>query len=225
MQMECNLFIFRAGKNCTIIGHIFVSGLDDHFRVKFRTVHPAQLERQVAMELQVSEHVGGVFLLGRSGAQAMSFHIPEIALQGIRPEIVLVELGSNDIVAGQQPKQLASRIFDIARQLTSTFEAVVGICSVVRRTEKLGALDAGKFDTMMAAVNKEIKQLVVSGTETRIFYHSHKGFWHVETNNKKEDLPVSVWSWDGVHPNRGEGRKRYKNSLRNAISKGLKLMK
>lgn len=209
--------------NCVILGHSFVKGLVDHYDHLFKDHHPAAFERYVAHDLKVSEHVGGVFLFGKSGATVQSFATPpSLLLKNINPRICLLEMGTNDLVAGIQPDILAGQLLDLAKFCRDSFGSVVGILSVLPRDENLQQLTPLAFREVMHALEIHLKQLVSS--EEKIFYHKHKGFYEVEHEGKKLELEVKTWSKDGIHPNMPQGRQKYKNSLRNAICKALKLI-
>lgn len=199
-----------------------MSGLDHHYRHKFRISHPSQFERRVAQDLCVSNHIGGVFFCGNSGATLSSFKLPSFLLSKINPKLIIIELGTNDLVQGESPDNLALQLVHLAKHCNQQYNTVVALCSVLPRNQGLFNLTPDSFRCQMADTNSRLKTLVDS--EQNIIFHTHKGFWNLEVNGRKERMAVGVWSDDGIHPNSCEGRKKYKNSLRTVICKALKLM-
>jgi lysophospholipase L1-like esterase len=205
-----------------ILGHSFVAGLDQHYRAKF-SGHPDAYEAHIANDLHVSNHIRRVFLLGVSGASIPSYEVPIFTMSQIRPSIILIDLGSNDLLRNFDNTFLAGTLFQIAQFCKEAFQAPVGICSVLPRTGHLGDCTPERFECAMTIFNNLLRSM--ADQDSRIFYHSHIGFWETQDRQgHKTKLPVSEWSLDGIHPNHPNGRKKYKNSLRNALCKALKLL-
>jgi hypothetical protein len=162
-------------------------------------------------------------LLGVPGALIPSYEVPIYTISQIRPSIILIDLGSNDLVGNVNCSVLAHTLFQIAQCCKEAFQAIVGICSILPRTGNLGRCTSDQFEYAMSNFNNLTKSLVVH--DPLIFYHSHIGFWEKQDGRgHKAKLPVSEWSLDGIHPNHPNGRKKYKNSLRNALCKAVKLL-
>jgi hypothetical protein len=204
-----------------ILGHSFIFGLQSHFENRFKG-HPNDLEHFIAEELAVSDHVQRLFLFGQRGATIESFDMPEMCLSHIHPAIIILDLGTNDLVYCDKLEWLAKDLVDLARFCRDRFQAIVGVCSIVRRTGSLGKIDSEEFDRRATGINEILREQL--SYQENIFFHSHKGFWDKEISGQKYPLSVEEWSGDGIHPNLPGGRKKYKNSLRRAICKALKFL-
>ena len=208
-----------------VLGHSFVSGLDQHFRAKYKG-QPQALESHIALELKVDRNIASVTLLGQSGAKALNFEAPTYILDKIRPNIIILDLGSNDLAEGIVPEVVRDKIVAIAEGLQDAYSAAVGILSVLPR-EKGVSLGPAAFRQAFEAYNLSVK--IATRNLTPIFFFSHKGFWEQQVTMGqaifKLPMLLEAWSKDGIHPNSIEGRKKYKNSIRTAICQAIKLRK
>ncbi len=64
--------------NFMLIGHSFVSGLEQHYQNKFCSSHPSSLEGFVTQDLMVNDHISNVYFHGQSGATVDNFSIPTL---------------------------------------------------------------------------------------------------------------------------------------------------
>ena len=216
------LYLFQPGSlDCVILGHSFIQGLLQHYEHSW-TGHPSLFEHQVAKNLEISCNVKRVFLFGKNGATVESLELPWTLLRNVHPAIILLDLGTNDLVMGVTPDVLAGFLVNLARTCRDAFNAVVVILSVIPREGNLACWTPGEFKKLINQLDIEVKKIIVS--ERKIIFHKHKGFFQTECDGVKADLPVYSWSKDGIHPNRPEGRTKYKKSLRNAVFKALKLL-
>jgi len=178
----------------------------------------------VAQELKVSQHIPEVFLFGQCGAMAQDFVLPVDFILNTGISLVVIDLGTNDIVSGRSPEVIAQDVIRLARVVRQQARCIVGMLSIVPRSHKIGNLSYAEFCGRMCQVNTLVKQ-TVSGL-SGIFFQRQKGFYELEIAGRKTMRCVLEWSKDGVHPNDegGDGRARYKNSIRLAFSQALRLV-
>jgi len=200
-------------------GHSFVSGLRDHFRSRYENtlLNDIPLEGFVASQLRIDHHVQEVHLLGQSGAVASDFLLPH---NFVTPDIVLIELGTNDIAQGMGGTEAADIIFELSQNLSLSYKCVVIVLSVLPRVSSLGC-EVSVFDRERSVLETALKGKVSGCKEIK--YFKHKGFWAREIQGQK--FPIDIWEWsrDGVHPNSVLGRHKYKVSVWAAILEALKL--
>lgn len=203
------------------MGHSFVVGLKDHFRNNgLLALDQTELARQVAKRLQVNDFIQEVHLVGGRGARLEDVTEKNMGLVALEPDIVLLEMGTNDLVGFRDPASLARSLREKAQEIQKKCKAVVGILSIIPREGGLGGLSVEEFEFRRASVNRAVAILVRG--ERAIFACKHKGFTEVQCGGEKFPLEVSDWSEDGIHPNSREGRIRYKKSLRTALCRGWK---
>ena len=176
----------------------------------------------VAKDLKIDDYVARVFLYGVSGAKVHNFNIPRLMLSRIRPSIILLDLGTNDLVGGAKVSVLVNGLRDMAIDLRDDLQAVVVIMSVLYRAEGLGGFTPESFKHEVEKFNLELSLRVKD--DANVVFHKHKGFWEQEMGGKKVELPIESWSRDGIHPNSSQGRLRYKKSIRAAMVKALKVL-
>ena len=186
-----------------ILGHSFVSGYKDH--LKFHSHHGQHLSpHEIATHFRVSNIVNEVHLCGINGAKVCEgTFISNDFLERIQPEVCILDIGSNDLAAGTPPLTVADRLVDIATRLISRHHVkVVIVCSVLYRTARVPS----QFHELVHSYNKILSHFTVP--DSNIVYWTYYGFW---------DTTVSQWSRDGIHPNTQTGRKKYAQSLRQAM--------
>lgn len=187
-----------------ILGHSFVTGTLHH-------LSPASSpsSRRLASLFKVNKTIDKLKIIGKRGARITdpSFSLPQRDLLRYKPSFVILDYGSNDVVSGADPLNIATTIVDLANTLVEKYSVQqVFICSILTRTGTLGCLTPPQFKEAAVRVNKYLRTMC-SG-DPNLTFHNHKGFW---------DVPVHTWSHDGVHPNSKFGRQKYIASLRKAI--------
>jgi len=191
------------------IGHSYVSSLADHLQ----NFCPSPLGPDTAANLMgISNHFGHLHLHGQSGAailDANSFSVPYSALHFHRPQVALLEFGSNDLARGAEPLSVSSAILDLAKELTNLGVRRVVVFGPLLRTANLSVSPEVMWD-----LSKKCNTILyhLCDVEPHIEFRTHNGFW---------DVPIHQWSWDGIHPNTPEGRRKHKRSVRFAALDAL----
>ena len=153
-----------------ILGHSFVRSLSDHYLNNFKGSY---MPLDIAKALLVNDNVSGVHLYGISGALAVSFPYPTEWLDKLAPQILLLELGSNDLARDIDVELVARSLLDAATWLHQCYHAIVGVLSVVPRFEGLQSspsvfrLNLNRLETIL--------KMAISGSPF-LFFHKHKGF-------------------------------------------------
>ena len=209
-SMDCDKF------TVLISGHSYISSLRDHLAQLHATSPLSELSAFAACHLKVDNKVKHVFMHGIRGAKVcqntdIEYTLPGVTIRNIRPDIVIIDLGTNDLVSGKQPHEVMDAIEEVCTTLLTTYRVrYIVLCSVLKRTTHI--MDTEEFSDLAYELNNCMKNYC--STQPRINFHTHRGFW--KTPNLMP-LHVTNWSRDGVHPNNPSGRRLYKASLRRAI--------
>ncbi len=219
-------YMARTKPNAVILGHSFVAGLADHLA---RTGQYSLYEHHCAEQLESSNKVHWVYLVGQSGAKAVAppsehcyrqYSLPERLLKNLRPEIAIIDLGTNDLAYGHTPLNTARAIMAIAVELRDIYQVpIVKINSLLPR-DNLYLYSFDQFSQLVYDTNANLIHLCEM--QPGISYHCHTGFWQMPDGALTHP---SVWSYDAIHPNKPLGRKLYKSSLKTAIHDSVREFK
>ncbi len=174
------------------MGHSNVSGCYDYYMNKFDYVHPSVRDQYIAHDLYVDHNFKNVFLVGQSRATTKSIPVPYLFASHVYPDLVILELGSNDIVNGETPYIVAERIFAIGEKIHSLYGSLVGFISVLPRLGNLRKITPLDFNFAMTEVNNSLQ--MYAKRKYWSFYHKHKGFWEIEEEGNKRVRPINTWS-------------------------------
>ena len=104
--------------------------LQDHLRRGGPTLSPAAAAEAMA----ITEKVDTLQLLGERGAKVCEFN-PPLELSNRSFDFILLQLGANDVAAGQTPTSTATAIMAIAHMLLDhKVTKLVAICSLLPRS-------------------------------------------------------------------------------------------
>ena len=197
-----------------VIGHSFVSGLADHFA--HRNGGPLSAS-EVAVELRVSDITAEVHLAGQRGGRITdpNFALPVDAIRQAQPHFAILNVGSNDLAVGTTAADqlaIATGTMALARELIDEHNvSVVVVCTVVDRYEGLPGITPNDFHEHLYHLNSMLMHFCQN--EHNVHYHVMRGFWR---------NPITTWSWDGIHPNKPQGRTMYKKAIRKSIFLAVK---
>ena len=104
-------------------------------------------------------HIKQVFLSGHSGDNTISPHVPHTVISKVKPSIIMIDLGSNDIAQGRGGEELSQRLVDLAHRLRTTYRALI-IMSVVPRDRGLGNMTPEQFRVCMGELGVRLRELV-----------------------------------------------------------------
>ena len=98
----CIFIIIMA--TAIIIGHSFISGLNHH--LANANVGRIMTPNQVAGVLEITHRFHDVVLTGTPGGKVCSYksNLPHGVLRSCRPEIAVLQYGTNDLAGGFPPK-------------------------------------------------------------------------------------------------------------------------
>ena len=180
-----------------------------------------ELEQAAPQLIGVPNLVSSLSFFGMRGAKVLHLNriLPVIARYG--PDVLLVDIGSNDLAQGAQPARVAASVEQWVKEATRVFPGVICLLSVVPRATALGNMTPEQF--LNSALELEALLKLLPKSHNNVLYHKHKGFYErEEEQGVKSPLIPYAWSHDGIHPNNQLGRKKYKNLLRLAIAKCYK---
>ena len=191
-----------------LIGHSFVYGLQQHLDPRDQA-SPSEIARK----LSIHRIVHSFHLYGQRGAQvcSRSYALPHRQLTHVKPDFVILDLGSNDLASDIPPFQVATKLVELAHTLRSRYHVnTVIISSILNRQAHLKHITPEQFATAAYQTNNYVKNFLDS--HPQLTYHVHKGFWAHSSD---------IWSRDGVHPNTQAGRQKYVKSIRKAVFTAL----
>ena len=181
-----------------IVGHSFVKSLSDYFEYNMNISNA----RDVRFKLKLDNEVSKVYLYGKRGATVCDgFQVPSSLIESTSPDIIIVELGCNDLALGIEKEIIADQLMEFSLKCQNQYGAkVVVICGILFRED-------------LTERNRDIKilnSLIKNKTETHrnIIFHEH----HLI---KKQ--PIRKVSRDGIHPNSALGRKLYTKSITSSV--------
>ncbi len=127
-------------------------------------VHPLMLDIYIAHDLCVDHNVYNVFLMWQSGATVKSIAVPYLFAWHVYPDLVILELGSNDIVNGEIPASVAKRIFAIGEEIHRLHGSVVGFILVLPRLGNIKKVIAHGYDRDQQYLTNGCKRGILSQT-------------------------------------------------------------
>ncbi len=198
-------------------GHSFVRNYRKYLENHDKSDFP--IETYAAQHIKVSDKFDQVHFCGTSGAKIMEvISIPNFKLRNFRPELVIMDIGTNDLAAGYKIRNIVQAILDLVLTFIQTYHVKqVIICSCLKREHGLRNLTMCQFEDLVYYFNYEL--FANCEKNQNITYHTHRGFWKQQNGDRIE---VREWSSDGIHPTTTtEGLMQYSNSLKCAIHKGL----
>lgn len=195
--------------------------MESYFRGQFHG-QVDQFENFIAKSLKVDDFIKQIYVWGRSGANTGSLlsQWPKYWLGKIRPDLLLLEIGSNDITLGWNSEYITEGIMRLVERARAELNCVVVIISVLPREARLGRVSVQEFDTCRYQVRDFVRQRVTVMEGVIMF--NHKGFTEKQVGNRKVPLKVEDWAPDRIHPGDNirtgcEGWKKYLESLRSAL--------
>ena len=174
------------------------------------SVRPENNSNTISSQLRLNNFLDSLHLFGKGGAKISNdFDLDYFRdqVKSVRPDFVIIDIGTNDLAAGVQPLSVAVKVVDFANDLLHRISSVkhVRICSAILR-DRVDISESELFKQKIFSFNNYLLNLCA------VSYHVHKGFW---TNS------ISEWSRDGIHPNNSVGRKNYKQSVRIAVFRSI----
>ena len=217
-----------------IIGHSFVRRLRDHLFTP-RSSHGRPRGQDIsfchntkaqlcAQKLGVSNNIRAVYTSGNDINLIADLHKSESLIHEIQPQIIVIDIGSNDIANIDHENhnimlEFANRLIDFALALTAP---LIIINSVLPRTERISSTP-DQFRNNASHFNKFIS-VYVSDT-SNIIYNKMRGFaYYYDANNKESPKPVHMWSQDGIHCDE-RSIQQYRNRIRHAILDNIHRLK
>ena len=208
----------QEGIRALITGHSYVYSFEKYLQdLDRKTNSNLHSSKFCPNHLKVSNKIGSVFFSGQRGAHICPgsdkpYILPISLVNAIKPQVVVLDIGTNDIVSWFNPLHVATSIIHVAEHMRDNLGVRdIRICSVLSR---VAMRDMVKEDFLCRAyeVNGHLRELCLSAP--CIFYHLHEGFWQTEDH---QVLSVDSWSWDGIHPNLKSGRDKYVKCMRSAL--------
>ena len=182
----------RPPTNILVFGHSYVRRLHETLTTRFGPYHNLDLYFNYADVTMYG--VGGM-----TTPLALSDHLQVV--EELRPRIVFVQLGSNDLNINIPIRQIAANLLEICRRMVN-----LGVRRIVLG-QVLPRVSGGRsFNRRVIRLNIEIAQAFYH-VHLPCFLWRHRGVWHSRFNLM---LP------DGVHFN-NLGNRRFFRSVRGAV--------
>ena len=183
-----------------ILGHSFIRSLRDHITSSQDHGYNAKLGISTPEYFCRWHGVGG-----RTIAKVVKYDLG--AVKDFGPDIIILQLGSNDLVDSPALK-VGSHLEDLVVLLHDHYKVdLICVCQTLRRSSSEVV-----FNKKVCLLTKYLK--TVLEPIPYAFFWSHRGFW----NTKSQFL-----SRDGVHLN-GRGQHKLYRSMRGAVLKCLRLI-
>ena len=157
-----------------IIGHSFVSGLEHHLQNLNGGFWMSP--EQVSDHLEISDRIQKIVLSGISGAQIWIPYgvLPHGLLRIHRPDVVILQIGTNDLAAGKSPAWVSYEVMNQAKTLLEVYNVQYAVvCSALFREG--GVHDHIAFRDVIREFNDRL--FFACQREMLIGFHSHDGFW------------------------------------------------
>ena len=157
----------------------------------------------LTLHLTESAHIRWHGVGGRTIAKTIKFDLR--ILHSFRPDIVIVQLGTNDLTS-TPPLQVGSAMEDFVHLLHDPYGVkFVCVCQTIRRRSSV------VFNQRVDILTRYLR--VVLEPIPYAIYWGHRGFWKARNG---------FFSADGIHLNRRGQYKLYR-SLRGAVLKSLRI--
>ena len=179
-----------------ILGHSFIHRLQSFIVSRYSLSFLSNLQ------LSKNLHIRWQGIGGRTVSKVVKYDLGVVG--SFAPEIVIVQLGSNDLTSMSAAKT-GSAIEDLARLLFECY-GVKLVC--VRQT--IFRRDSPSFNKQVKLLTQYLK--VVLEPLPYVIYWRHRGFWNCKTR---------FFARDGVHLN-SLGQYKFFRSLRGAVLKCFK---
>ena len=200
-----------------LVGHSFIRRFrdtilrDSPFVGKDILCKNSQAAAIFADKLRINEHFQQVFTISQRLYFIHQLSRIQKQLLEIRPDIVLVDIGSNDLanLTFANPGRclaLATAIFDFAQTIISSTTVIIN--SVLPRVGRLNC-SPKTFLENCTYFNNFLKHLCSS--TPNIKYQKLRGFFGSDPEHKLS------WSLDGIHCNASAGQRMYTTRLRQTL--------
>jgi len=157
--------------------------------------------------LRTKESVEELYFHGVSGATVGNFRIPHHTLKQLQPDIIVIQLGSNDIDNGSPPLNVGTSLVQHATSLRDQYKAKLVICSITYRGP-LATKNSEDFKLKVDMCNKIIYNYCE--VEESVEYFKLRGYWNT---------PMNTWSRDQLHPHPHKYSKNIRRAIINAMRK------
>ena len=206
--------------NILITGHSFICRYRDY-------LNRSQLHKYLDLSNCLGLPEEHIFVEGIGGLKADNKGITYITNRvcNIKPHIVLLELGTNDIADSaarhfkspeEQIDHLIVQIQSICGELFCQGVKKVVVCEVIERHKFHGTTTLQEFNTKRDLYNKALKLLSKQNSNIIVWRHQKKIIW---------DLKEGTISTDNIHITTDYGFRLYNFSLCSALIKALNKLK
>ena len=218
------------------VGDSFVRRLRDdlvtrsfHAKSKPRDVSQTQpiLASALSHTLRLDNEIRGVYTESNHLQFISDLPNAHLLLHHVRPDIVVVNVGSNDLANLAQVNRAA--VLQLAVQLHSfaaSFDArMVIMCKVLYRTQRLSGTPE-IFAENADIFNSIVRNMCCKNSTPITLFNPLRGFMF-EHNDTDTPIPrpVSSWSHDGIHVDTMASMTRFQERQRLFILDNLKLIK
>ena len=164
--------------------------------------------RQAPRALDLERDFKSISLLGTLGLdtkKACSPGGPLLKSTRVRPNYVIIDLGSNDLSkSAASAEEVGWMIVEMAKWLLQRGVQKVALCSILPRGRRI-EVSPEEYRQRVEVTNAVF--MAEARANPRLIYHVHRGFWAKEINE---------WSTDGIHPT-GASLAKYRKSIKFAI--------
>ena len=193
-----------------------------HARPDRCDVRPFQSRRAAALcrNFNLDENFHAAYTVGDDIVLVSDLPRSRRDVRALGPAVVVVDIGPNDIarLTAVDHGAMLRLAMDVHKFAMSLDVAMVVLNAVLPRTDRL-TCSPDIFLTNAKSNNKILCNLAGSEGSPCVVFNQMRGFFGQSSGSG--ELPVSSWSSDGIHPNREDSMRRYRNRIRQCILENL----
>ena len=213
--------------DAVMIGHSFIRRLRDetfpprvaHRRIpRGQDIHHVQQNkaRAFASKLRLDDNIRAIYTASNGINLIKDLHKSESLIFQIRPDMILIDIGSNDLA--NLTDQDHNSALNFAHQVLEFAESLpahlIIINAILPRSESI-TCSPETFRYNASHYNRIVSTFCA--TSPHIKFNKMWGFNFHYDNDTEQTRPVSLWSLDGIHCDTQIGRKQYRSRIRHAL--------
>lgn len=183
---------------CAIVGHSFIKRLKQQLE-KDVNKGLSWMDSMDLSRVDITPHLEGI-----SGATINNFPQFEQFIDPLQPEVVLIEIGTNDICGYGVPESLARKLMSKIDSMLAARPYIYYVvwCQIIPRLEyESNHKNLAQYNIDVGRFNKEMIRL--AATRSRVFTWRHSAL----------ESPTRALLSDGIHPDTTVGFSRYLSSI------------
>lgn len=152
-----------------LFGHSFVTGYKQHLsNYSSVQLNPKNISKLLRLENKIPKF----HIHGSRGALIQDNNFPWNLVVDLSPELVIIDLGTNDLVAGKKPLVAAYQLSEIADNLNNSYKvSKIVLCAVTPRISFLSNLSTVEFQSLRQQFNHILRTFCED--KEHLAFHDH----------------------------------------------------